>query len=312
MKVTYKYFFLVLWLLLFSISARAATFLLPADTVSKPVSNKKIVLAASGIGLVYVAGMVTLSQTWYNKNDQTKFHFFNDNSEWKQMDKAGHFWGAFQESKGGVDALKQTGLTEKQAIWLGSLTGILLQTPIELLDGYQESYGASPGDLVANTLGSAAVLAQQLAWQEIRIEPKFSFRKTRYAALRPNVLGKSLAERALKDYNGQTYWLTVDVAKFLPAISNYPKWLNLAAGYGAEEIVFNDPDANRQIGMEAFGKPLNPYRQYYLTLDWNLRAIKTRSKVLKTAFYVLDIFHFPAPALEFNNRNKLKFHPIYF
>jgi len=102
------------------------------------------------------------------------------------------------------------------------------------------------------------------------------------------------------------------VAKFLPAESKYPKWLNLAIGYGAEEMVFNDPDANRQIGLEKFGEPFNPYRQYYLTLDWNLRSIKTRSKFLKTAFYVLDIFHLPAPALEFNNRKKLRFHGLYF
>ncbi|KAA9332899.1 DUF2279 domain-containing protein [Adhaeribacter soli] len=228
------------------------------------------------------------------------------------MDKAGHFWGAFQESKGGVDALKLTGLSEKQAIWLGSLTGILLQTPIEILDGYQASYGASVGDLVANTAGSAAVLAQQLAWREIRIQPKFSFHKTRYAGLRPEVLGNSLAERALKDYNGQTYWLVVDVAKFLPKENKYPKWLNLAAGYGAEEMVYNDPDANRQAGILNYGYPLQPYRQYYLSVDWNLRAFKTRSKVLKTAFYILDIFHLPAPALEYNNRKKWRFHGFYY
>ena len=295
-----------------SVTSFAGIFWAPTDTVSGKVSNKKVALYAGGIGAVYVGGMITLSQSWYDKDSQTKFHFFNDNAEWKQVDKFGHFWGSFQESKGGVDALKQTGLSEKQAIWLGSMTGILLQTPIELLDGYQESYGASVGDMVANTAGSAAVLAQQLAWREIRIQPKFSFHKTKYAELRPNVLGSSLAERALKDYNGQTYWLCVDVAKFLPKESKYPKWLNLAAGYGAEEMVFNDPDANSQIGLEKFGEPLQPYRQYYLTVDLNLRSIKTRSKVLRTAFYILDIFHLPAPALEFNNQNKFKFHALYY
>ncbi|MBK0403839.1 DUF2279 domain-containing protein [Adhaeribacter sp. BT258] len=304
--------FLLICFLALALQASAGTLLVPADTVSGKIPNKKVALYSAGIGAVYVGGLVVLSQAWYDKNTQTSFHFFNDNAEWKQMDKAGHFWGAFQESKGGVDALKKTGLSEKQAIWLGSLTGILLQTPIELLDGYQESYGASPGDLIANTAGSAAVLAQQLAWREIRIQPKFSFHKTRYAALRPDVLGNSLAERALKDYNGQTYWLSVDVAKFLPEERKYPKWLNLAVGYGAEEMVYNDPDANSQIGIEKFGTPLKPYRQYYLTVDLNLRAIKTRSKVLKTAFYILDIFHLPAPALEYNNRKKLRFHGLYY
>jgi uncharacterized protein YfiM (DUF2279 family) len=305
-----KFTFLLALLLTFPASAN--TFLPGGDTVSTKLPAGKVRLYFGGIGLIYVGSMVGLSQAWYDKDSQTKFHFFNDNSEWKQMDKAGHFSVSFQQSKEGIQALKHTGLSEKQAIWLGSLTGVLMQTPIELLDGYQESYGASPGDLIANTLGSAGVLAQQLAWREVRIQPKFSFHTTRYAALRPNVLGDNIASRAIKDYNGQTYWLSVDVAKFLPRESKYPKWLNLAAGYGAEEMVYNDPDANREIGLQKLGTPLEPYRQYYFTIDLNLRAIKTRSKLLKTVFYVLDVFHMPAPTVEYNNRNQWKFHALYF
>jgi hypothetical protein len=44
-----------------------------------------------------------------------------------------------------------------------------------------------------------------------RITPKFSFHTTQYAQYRPNVLGSSLAEQILKDYNGQTYWLSVNL-----------------------------------------------------------------------------------------------------
>ena len=295
-----------------SFSASANTIFAQEDSLAVHLPRPKIKLIGSTLAVGYTGGLAILSKAWYNKSDRTAFHFFNDNFEWKQLDKAGHFWSAFQESKGGVDALRHSGLTKKQAIWFGSLTGILMQTPIEILDGYQKEYGASTGDLIANTAGSAAVLAQQLAWSEIRIQPKFSFHTTSYASLRPNVLGSNLPERALKDYNGQTYWLCVDVAKFLPEETRYPKWLNLAAGYGAEEMVYNDPDANREIGMQRLGSPLKPYRQYYFTIDLNLRSIRTRSKVLKTILYVADIFHLPAPALEFNNRNQFKFHPLYF
>jgi hypothetical protein len=35
-----------------------------------------------------------------------------------------------------------------------------------------------------------------------------------YAQYRPNVLGSSLAEQILKDYNGQTYWLSVNLHSF--------------------------------------------------------------------------------------------------
>ena len=63
--------------------------------------------------------------------------------------------------------------------------------------------------------------------------PKFSFHTTKYASLRPNVLGSSLSEEIFKDYNGQTYWLSVNLHSFFKS-SKLPKWLNLAAGYGAD------------------------------------------------------------------------------
>jgi hypothetical protein len=48
---------------------------------------------------------------------------------------------------------------------------------------------------------------------------------------RPNVLGSSLGTNA-KDYNGQTYWLSVNLHSFIKA----PKWLNLAIGYGGRNV----------------------------------------------------------------------------
>ncbi|QMU31571.1 DUF2279 domain-containing protein [Adhaeribacter radiodurans] len=236
---------------------------------------------------------------------RTHFHFFNDNKEWQQVDKIGHFWSAFHESQFAISALKWANVPEKKAIIWGSLTGILLQTPIEILDGYAVDYGASVGDLIANAAGSAAVLGQYLAWSEVRVQPKFSFHQTRFAQARPRVLGSNLPEQLLKDYNGQTYWLAVDVAKFISPASRYPKWLNIAIGYGTEEIVFNDPDTNRQAGFRA-------YRQFYLAPDINLAAIKTRSKFLKTTLFILNMVHLPFPTLEFNKRQKFKFHPLYF
>ncbi|QHL89330.1 DUF2279 domain-containing protein [Nibribacter ruber] len=258
-----------------------------------------------GGAAVYTGSMIALGETWYQENARTSFHWFNDAREWKQIDKAGHFWGAVHESRLGIEALKRAGLPEKKAIWYGGMLGIVLQSPIEYLDGRSLDYGASASDLAANAAGSFAVIGQQLAWGETRILPKFSFHSTRYAAIRSNVLGKNWQEQTLKDYNGQTYWLSVDVPKFLSTTSRYPKWLNLALGYGAEEVVYHDADANRLAG-------LSPYRQYYLSVDLNWQAIPTRSKFLKGTFALLSILKFPAPALEYNRRHGFKAHALYF
>jgi len=271
----------------------------------KEVNKTKLKVLGIGTGLAYGSFLAAASQAWYKDMPRTRFHFFNDNQQWQQVDKVGHFWGAFHQGRLATGALRWAGVTDKKAILWGSLAGVILQTPIEILDGYAVDYGASTGDMVANALGSVAVLTQYLAWPELRIQPKYSFHTTRFARERPTVLGSNLPEQMLKDYNGQTYWLAVEVGHLLPPTSRFPQWLNVAVGYGTEEMVYNDPDTNKQAGFRA-------YRQFYLAPDLNLSAIKTRSKFLKTAFFILDMVHVPAPTLEFNKRQKFKFYLLYF
>ena len=285
----------------------------PADTVagrptptaadSAGLRKRRLRLLAGGSAVGYGVIYAGLTTSWYT-GEKAPLHWFNDLSEWKQLDKAGHFWGAFQESRGAVDMLRWAGLSEKKAIWYGSLAGFVIQSPLELLDGRDPLYGASATDLAANLLGSTALLAQQLAWHDVRIMPKWSFRLTGYAARRPNVLGTSVPERWLKDYNGQTYWLCTDVGAFLKPGNRWPRWLQPAVGYGGEDLVYNDAGVNAANG-------LRPYRQYYLSLDVDLRRIPTRSVLLRRVFYALSIFHLPAPALEYNGRNGFRFHGLY-
>lgn len=276
----------------------------PDSTLTKTNSTRLIILG-TGFTAGYTGMLISLNKAWYNNQEKNNFHFFNDNSQWKQIDKAGHFWTSFHESRAGVDLLRWAGVTDKKAIVFGGLLGVVMQTPVEIFDGFQSEYGASWGDQLANTIGSGAAIAQELAWQEIRIMPKFSVHTTPYAKERPNVLGSNLPERLLKDYNGQTYWLSVDVGAFLKEKSKYPKWLNIAVGYGAAETVYNHEPTNLAQGFEA-------HRQYYLSPDLNLMHFKGRSKLLNTALYVLSIIKFPAPALEYNKKQGFSTHLLYF
>jgi hypothetical protein len=54
-------------------------------------------------------------------------------------------------------------------------------------------------------------------WKEQRITIQ-NFHSTKRAALRPDVLGSSLPEKNSKDYNGQTYWLSINLHSFLPTL----------------------------------------------------------------------------------------------
>lgn len=258
--------------------------------------KKKVIVA----GTVYTAGLIGLNEIWYKENPRQSFRFFNDSREWKQVDKVGHFYSSFYLSALSGRTLNKSGLKSLSSSAIGSVTGWVALSAIEILDGHSAAYGASSTDLLANLAGSSFYFAQALWWKDIRIYPKFSFSPTSLAQRRPNVLGDNFASQILKDYNGQTYWLSVDVNKF----TRFPKWLNIAVGYGAQNMVYANDLANEQAGFAS-------YRQYYLALDFDLTGIKTNSKFLKGLFVVLSGIRLPAPALEFNPQS-IRFYPLYF
>lgn len=281
--------------------------LMPASSVLAQLSDstqthnkKKLRTFAIASGSAYAITLVGLNELWYADNERQSFRFFNDNTEWKQVDKLGHFYSAFYLSYGTSQALKGCGLPHQKSKAIGALTGFLILLPIEIFDGFSTAYGASTGDLLANAAGSGFFLAQSSLWNEIRIQPKFSFHTTRYSSIRPDVLGDTFASKFLKDYNGQTYWLAFDMDKFI----KFPKWLNLAVGYGADGMVYAREAPNNDAGFAA-------YRQYYIGLDFDLTGIKTRSKALKTFFAIASMIKLPAPTLEFSSKGT-RFHAFYF
>ena len=71
------------------------------------------------------------------------------------------------------------------------------------------------GDLIANSIGSALCISQALYWNEQKILLKYSYRPSQWAEQNPKQLGKNHLQRALKDYNGQTYWLSFNMKSLL-------------------------------------------------------------------------------------------------
>jgi Predicted periplasmic lipoprotein (DUF2279) len=244
----------------------------------------------------YTIGMVGLDLLWYSKSPRSSFTIFNDAAEWKQMDKAGHLFSAFHVSNFTNHALRWAGSKERRRSFMSAAVGFGLISSIEFFDGFSPDYGASISDLGANAAGSLLFLGQMVAWREIRIQPKFSFHETSFAPKNPDLLGANLSEQIFKDYNGQTYWLSVDMDKFI----RFPKWLNLAGGYGASNMV-NARDSQN----------LEPVRQFYFSLDLDLKAIPTKSKFLKAVIFLVDMVKIPAPTLEFS-KDGIKVHALYF
>ena len=74
-----------------------------------------------------------------------------------------------------------------------------------------QNSGASSGDLIANTAGSFLAIGQALKWNDQKIQLKYSYSPTKWADVNPEQLGSTYLERLLKDYNGQTYWITFNI-----------------------------------------------------------------------------------------------------
>lgn len=283
--------------ILLSSSLRANYQLSETDSIKR----KRAVFYLSGA--TYSVSYIGLYQLWYKNYEQSSFHFFNDSKEWMQMDKAGHTFSAFQLANFQTEAFKWYGLSHNKAVITASAISFLYLSSIEIFDGFSDGWGASLSDLAANLLGSGLFLTQNLYLENITITLKYSYNFNSNLNVRTDILGKSYAEKFLKDYNAQTYWLSFNFNKN-HSKNKLLKYLNPAIGYGAG-------------GMTGGLENLPTYenyarkRQFYLALDLDLSKVNTNIKWLDFIIHHINFLKFPMPTIEYSDKN-LKFYPVYF
>lgn len=265
------------------------------------------IIVESAIGTAITIG---LNYLWYKKFPHTHFHYFNDNNEWLQMDKVGHATTAYNIAAIQNDVLRWGGVKPGTAAVIGTLTALGFMSMIEIMDGHSSAWGFSKGDMLANLSGCLLFEGQQLMWGQQRISLKYSYHGTIFPQYHPAELGSNLPQRMLKDYNGQTYWLSVNIGSFLPASSNFPKWLNLSAGYGAEGMISAVTNPK-----EIDGRPIpdfKRYRQFYLSFDTDLYRVDGLSPFATTLLKVNRTLKMPFSALEWNPLDGTKWHWFYY
>ncbi len=275
-----------------------------------PVYDKsRANLVGYGTGSIYVASMTGLYALWYRNQESEAFHFFNDNKEWLQVDKAGHATTSYYLGRSWMDLMLWAGYSERKATWVGGNLGFVMLTSVEAFDGFSTGWGFSWGDMFANFLGAQLVTVQQSTWHEQRIVMKYSYHHTRFAALRPSLLGSNWRESFLKDYNGQTLWLSMNVNEMAGGRTQIPKWLNLSVGYGGDGMITGSDIAPAELGNTPW---LARNRQYYLSLDVDLTRVRTGSGFVDALLHTVNFLKVPAPAIEFNQGGRVKFYPFYF
>lgn len=231
----------------------------------------------SGVGLSYGAVYGLPFVAWYDWRSAQGWRFFDDGREWKQMDKLGHVWTTYHLSWVYRDWAEWCGYSPPAARRVGALLAWAFQASIEIADGFFPRWGASLWDLGANTLGTGLFwLADYIRpW---RVDVRFSFFPSPYAAQRPEVLGRGVAQ-ILKDYNGQTYWLVI-LHDRLP--------LGIAIGHGARGLLGGygrEPDAVIQARER---------RRWVLSVDPHWEVLLCRPRWALRIFVALKT---PLPAL---------------
>jgi len=250
------------------------------------------------------ASYIMLNELWYKNYPRTRLHSFNDNSEWLQVDKVGHMFTSYTLSRYLTDLYSWSQPSGRDR-WRGISTSFLYMTSIELLDGRSAEWGFSWGDMLANTSGIFAFAAQDFFWNEQRIALKFSYTPSSFATLNESTLGRNFQQRILKDYNAQTYWASFNIHKFLAADATFPRWMNIAIGYGATKMTsanFNVDDVNN----------FQREREFYFSFDADLERVRWKKKWMKRTAKILSFIKIPGPTFEIRDNGKIKFHGLFF
>jgi uncharacterized protein YfiM (DUF2279 family) len=272
------------------------------DTMSTQSRN----LMRLGVGIIPTAtSYVLLNELWYKDFPRSPMHSFNDNSEWLQVDKAGHAFSGYQLSRLYNALYLWSGSDQRRSTLLACSSSMMYLTSIELLDGRSAQWGFSWGDMIANTSGNILFFAQQKWWNEQRIAFKFSYQSSVFAKENPELLGRNFQQRIIKDYNAQTYWTSFNVHRFLASDAAFPRWLNVAIGYGATKMTTakNVVDDVNNFQRE---------REFYFSFDADLERVRWKKKWMQRTAKVLSFIKIPGPTLEIRESGKMKLHGLFF
>ena len=302
-------------------------FLRPADTFSR----KRFYTSAGIATGMYAALSVGLYTAWYEDSEARGFRTIDDTREWEGMDKLGHVYTTYSYAAYANQGLEWSGVPKRKRLILSAATSMVLQSTVEVFDGLSPDWGFSWADMGANALGAGVFVVQEGLWDEQRVFMKFSASRhphphtpvpavndggapTSRAARATELYGESRWTRFLKDYGGQTIWLSANpgVLAGRGERARWP-WLMLSVGYSPENVYGAYANRWRESPDRWDLEPVAPRsRQFITSIDVDLTRIPTKDRALKTVLFLANIFKAPAPALLYDTNAGLQWRWLYF
>jgi hypothetical protein len=216
-----------------------------------------------------------------------------------QMDKVGHAFTGYLITNE-LNRVHSWAAGKNQP-WVGAVYAMSYLSALEIMDGFSSGWGFSGSDMLSNGVGVGLAFSQDYLFHRQVIIPKFSFSRSSYAVVRPEILGSTYAEQLLKDYNGQTYWLSVPIVTFLNLPKGF-KWICISLGYGCDA---------KLVGSQNAWNGFNARRQVYLSFDIDCSSLAPRHPKLNKVLSHLNFIKIPFPSIEFSS-DKTRFHWISF
>jgi len=246
---------------------------------------------------------------YVKKSDVNDFHFFNDNKGFLQIDKFFHSYQSYVATEIWYKGLTKGGVRKESALFWGGAIGFAMVTPKEILDGFNSTTGLSWGDLIANAAGPLFYVGQELLFDEQVLRYKSSFSTSVYADQANGYLGRNVFKSYIKDYNGHTYWLSMNVRRVFPDTA-IPDWICVAGGYSANGMFGMFENIDSWLGVEI--PETQRYRQFLISLDVDWSKINVKSGFLRFLLNGLNYIKIPFPALEINSLGHIKGYYLYF
>lgn len=277
----------------------------PVDSI-KIARNHRVAYLTTTLSM-YSVGSVVLYNSWYKQYNTGQFRTFNDQKEWLGMDKVGHFVTSWWITSFIRETSQLSGFNKNQAKWLSIIYPTLFMSSIEVMDGFSDGWGFSKADLLFNFGGITFSYLQAEIPVLNDFNLKYSWNPGSLSSYRSNLLGNSIPERMLKNYNEQTYWLSMPLHLMHDKI---PHWLCLSVGYGADGMLGARSNIWQADGYLFDFSSIKRERQWSLSLDIDLSKVKAKGKAWKLLASTFRWVKIPAPALHFNQRSGIQFSPI--
>lgn len=251
---------------------------------------------ASSLGVAYYH----LNNIWW-KDNTVDFHVDHDIDYRyaKNIDKLGHFLGGNITAELLQGQLEWTGMKKKQAATYSFVFSTVVQSFIEIKDGYAPTYGFSVGDVAFGSAGAFVHFMKSRVKAIDAIEFKLSYYKKHDYYFRQYPYASFDG-----DYMNQTYWASMAVNDWMKEDSKlekfWPDFLTIAVGMGVDEKL--NSYYNGQQSYEVFGT--GSY-EYYLSLDLDWRKIlPQRNGYVRFLSKTLNHIKTPLPTIKLSPQLK--------